>query len=90
MAIWSSGCGRIELNISEDQAAAGYHPGPCDLDIADIRQHPGIAAQLAALDPGLLANVLKEYGAWNSEELAQHEENLSRILWLACADLIDQ
>ena len=32
---------------------------------------------------------LKEYGAWSEEELADHEANLDRILWLACGNILD-
>lgn len=89
MAIWSSGCGRIELEIDLKTAAIGYHPGDCSYDIEYIRSIPEIKKQLMALDPGLLARVLKEYGGWDDQELRQHDKNLGRILWLACADLID-
>lgn len=89
MAIWSSGCGRIELEIDLAIASIGYHPGDCSYDIEYIRFIPEIKKQLMALDSVLLANVLREYGGWDDIELKQHDKNLGRILWLACADLID-
>lgn len=49
-----------------------------------------IAVQLAALDPKALASELQEYGAWDETELADHEQNLQRILWLAAGDIIEQ
>jgi len=33
-----------------------------------------------------LRDELKEYGAWNDEELSEHSDNLKRALWLACLD----
>jgi hypothetical protein len=86
---WSSSCGRIELDISEDQAARGYHSGQCDQDIAALMHNPKIAAQLAALNPAIVAGVLKEYGAWDSAELSDHAANLERILWIACGDIVE-
>jgi hypothetical protein len=37
-----------------------------------------------------LSAELKEYGAWDAEELADHEQNLQRILWLASGDITEQ
>jgi hypothetical protein len=36
------------------------------------------------------AKWLKEFGAWNAEELADHEANVRRVLWQACCDIKDQ
>lgn len=88
--IWESSSGRIALNLSMNEASRGYHSGACDLDIAELRTMAHIDNQLKAIDPVLLISELKEYGAWDSEELANHEDNLDRLLWLACGDLVDQ
>jgi hypothetical protein len=87
--IWSSSCGRIELNLSAEHAARGYHSGQCDLDIMALRILPEISRQLSALDRGLVYECLKEYGAWDYNDLSDHEANLDRLLWIACGDLID-
>jgi hypothetical protein len=84
---FSTGSGRIEIRLSLDDALDGSHSGPCDADIADLRTVPYIAEQLAALDPALLSAELKEWGAWDETERADHDANLSRILWLACGDI---
>ena len=89
MKYWTESSGRLELALSSDQAARGYHSGACDLDIADLMQDPDVSAQLLAFDPLLVAAVLKEYGAWDSLELANHAANLERLLWIACGDLVD-
>ena len=88
--IWSSSSGRIELNLNQEAAARGYHQGPCDDDIAALMHDPAIANQLAALDPAIVASELKECGAWDSTELSNHADNLMRLLWIACGDLVDQ
>ena len=89
--IWfATSSGRIELQLKESDAYTGSHQGSCDDDIAWLRKLPYIAKQLAALDPALLAAELKEYGAWDTAELADHDANLSRILWLACGDICEE
>lgn len=86
---FSTGSGRINLQLTKEQAHTGYHQGSCDEDIAYLRTVPAIRRQLAKIDPATLASELSEYGAWDDDELADHEVNLDRILWLACGDIHD-
>ena len=90
MQYWTDSSGRLKLQLSGDQTARGYHSGPCDLDIQALVQDPDISRQLLAFDPAVVAAALKEYGAWDSQELANHTDNLERLLWIACGDLVDQ
>jgi hypothetical protein len=71
--------GMIELNITRAQAAQGSHSGVCDEDISALRTVPAIRRQLARVDPAVL-----------KRELADHDANLSRLLWLACGDINDR
>lgn len=87
---WCDGSGRINLTLTEDQVRHGYHSGDCDLDIAILKGVPAIQTQLDAIDASILVTVLKEYGAWSKSELQDHEQNLTRILWLACGDIVDK
>ena len=80
---------RFELNITKRDAAIGSHPGPCDADISALRTVPYIRRQLATLDPEALRTELKDYGAWDDTELADHDANLDRILWIACGNITD-
>ena len=36
------------------------------------------------------AAMLRGYGAWDDEDLADHDENLRRLVWLAGCDLSEQ
>lgn len=84
---WTSSSGRIELQITKAQAVIGSHQGQCDQDIAYLRTLPAIRRQLAKVSPEVLAKELRECGAWNKVELADHDQNLSRLLWIACGDI---
>jgi hypothetical protein len=84
---WTEPLGRIELKITKKQAESCSHPGPCDLDVEALMKTPSIARQLKKLDPVIVSAVLKEYGAWNDLELSDHNENLTRLLWVACCDI---
>ena len=87
---FSTSSGRIELQLSMKDAETGSHQGQCDDDVRFLSKLPYIAKQLSAIDPELLRRELKEYGAWDADELADHEQNLQRILWLACCDIREE
>jgi hypothetical protein len=84
---WTESLGRIELQITKKQAQSCSHPGQCDLDVEALMQNPSIARQLKKLDPAIVSAALKEYGAWDDLELSDHNENLTRLLWVACCDI---
>ena len=79
----------IKLNITKSQAAKGCHQGQCDNDIETLSAVPAIKRQIDKLDPGNLSKELKEYGAWDADELKDHEQNKRRILWIACGCIMD-
>jgi hypothetical protein len=84
---WTESLGRIELQITKDQAQSCSHPGQCVQDVEALMKAPSIARQLKKLDPALVAVCLKEYGAWDEIELSNHNDNLTRLLWCACCDI---
>lgn len=89
MEYFTTGSGRIELQINIDDAHTGYHIGQCDSDIDHLLTVDYIRAQLDAINPALLADELRGYGAWDADELENHEQNKARILWIACGDIAD-
>lgn len=86
---WSSSSGKIELNITKRQAAGATHQGQCDTDVMELSQVPTIRRQLNRVDPGALRQELSEYGAWDEVELANHADNIQRLLWLAAGDITE-
>ena len=89
---WSAGSGRpISLRLTLDEAQSCSHPGQCDADIDYLLLSDGISAQVSTWDPETLRAELAEYGAWDwdEEELADHEENTRRMVWLACCDVAE-
>lgn len=86
---YTSGSGRIEIKLTKKQANIGSHSGPCDNDISYLRTLPAIKKQLDKIDAEVLRNELKEFGAWDENELMNHDENLTRILWIACGDIVE-
>jgi hypothetical protein len=81
---------RFVIELTREQAESGSHQGQCDDDIAALLLDPAIDAELARIPAADIADELREYGAWDDEELADHDANLSRVLWLACGNIIEE
>lgn len=81
---------RFEIELTQEQAEQGAHPGPCDDDIADLLTDDGIKAQLDAIPAEDIRLELAEYGAWDDEELDDPAENKARILWIACGNVREE
>lgn len=87
---WTSGSGRIEFQMTLAQARSASHPGPCDDDVMALSQSTPIARQLRKIDPATLRAELSEYGAWDDDELQDHQQNLQRILWIVAGDIVEE
>jgi hypothetical protein len=87
---WYQATGQIEFQMTLEDAESASHQGPCDEDVSALRKVPYIAKQLDDLKPETVRAFLKEYGAWDADELADHETNLDRIVWLAGCDIREE
>lgn len=87
---WQSSSGCIDLQMTLEQAESASHQGRCDDDVEALSRELDIASQLAAVDPDVLRRELKEYGAWDATELADHDQNLQRLVWLAACDIKEE
>ena len=88
---WSTGSGFAELKFDSLEQAQSCAQGGKDAseDVKALRLDPRIAARLEAFDPEDVREILRDYGSWSEEELADHNENLSRLLWVACCDVAE-
>ncbi len=80
---------RLELRITKADAACASHQGQCDGDVAALLERLYIKHQLDRIHPDNIAAELREYGAWDEAELADHAQNRARILWIACGDIVE-
>lgn len=87
--IWENSRGGLILTLTTAEFNAGSHSGACDDDIAALLAMPHIASQMCNWNAAEVAAELKEYGAWDAAELADHGANLARLLWCACSDLAE-
>lgn len=82
---------RFEIAMDMDDALSCSHQGQCDQDVADLLDTSAdINAQLDAIGAEAIRQELKEYGAWDCEELADDAQNRHRIVWCAANDIKDE
>jgi hypothetical protein len=82
---------RFELLLTLPDAHAVSMSGRDASQAVDaVMRYKYVRDQLDALDPAALAAELREYGAWDDEELADHEANLSRIVWIAGGNIREE
>ena len=86
---WSGNYG-IEIEMTRTQAQSCTHPGPCDNDVLLLSQMPEIAAQTKEWNPHKLVLELRGYGTWSDSELADHKQNIQRMLWMAAEGIADE
>ena len=85
---WCSSRAQFELQLSLEDAQSASQPGKdADEDVRALIALPYVAEQLERIDAALLASELEEHGAWDAEELADHEANLRRLVWIASCDI---
>ena len=78
------------ITISKNLAKIGSHQGDCAKDIQRISELSEIKRQLNKINAEELKKELSEYGAWDDEQLSDHAENIQRILWIACGNIIEE
>lgn len=73
---------RFEIELTKEQVLACSHQGECYYDCKDVLGELNLE-----IDPSLVRDELKEYGAWSDEELSDDNENLIKAVWIAAGDI---
>lgn len=81
---------RFAIQMTKDQALNVSHSGSCDSDVAYLLQDKKIIRQLKKISDDDLRAELKEYGAWDTEELNNRSDNEARIVWIAGGNIADE
>jgi len=81
---------RFTIKMTKEQAFNTAHQGDCYDAACRLLKAPAIRRQLAKIPAELIAAELKEYGGWSKNELKNHDENLSRIVWIAAGNIKEE
>lgn len=77
---------RFELELPAAAVADCSHQGQCDDDVSYWVEK----VDFSAISQADIRAELAEYGAWDENELADHEENCKRILWIAAGNIQEE
>lgn len=87
MKLWFTG-NYLEFQIEKDHveniAISGCDGLPL---VTNAMKDKELKKELMSLDKQAIVNELSEYGAWDNEELLDHESNIIKLLWLAAWDI---
>lgn len=78
------------IHMTEEQALSASHPGACDSEVEELVNNPKISKELDQIDPIEIEATLREYGAWDYDELQDREANRRRIIWIAAGDIREE
>jgi len=82
---------RFTLCMTKNDARACSHQEQCDGDVEDYLRHcKAINRQLGKIGPDGIRAELEEYGAWDTEELADDNANRKRIVWIAAGNIMEE
>lgn len=80
----------FEIEIPEYMIDGTPQSGNCDNAIAEWLEESFIQNQLISIGNEKISSELKEYGAWDDEELKDFEENKMRIMWIAIGNIWEE
>lgn len=81
---------RFEISMTLNEAHQASHPGDCEADVIDLLKTAKIKRQLRKISDADLRDELREYGAWQDEELQDREANEMRIVWIAAGNIVGE
>ena len=88
--LWNSTNYGNDLKLTRRDAEACSASGDNEAAVNEVIVKPYVKKQLATIDPEQLKKELKDYGAWDETELANHQDNLQRWLWISAGDCIER
>lgn len=77
------------LNITKAVANECSRSGNNEYSVNYYMSLPKYRKQLLKLDKEEVRQELNDLGAWEDDELENHEDNLQRLFWLACGNISD-
>jgi hypothetical protein len=76
---------RFTLDLPDECVRDCSHQSPCDDDVAFW------AGKLdCPIEPETIAQELKDYGAWDADDLADHDANWRRVVWIAACNVREE
>lgn len=79
-----------DLSLTSRDVNLIAQSGRNDDAVAFVKSKRYVKRQLKQIDPVSLSKELREHGAWDDEQLQDHEENLTRWIWMSAWDISER
>lgn len=86
-ALYWASFNHFELRLPGAAVMGCSHSGQCDADVAHYAPQTERPARCTAQ---ALRDELREYGAWDDNELQDDTANWQRIIWIAAGNIADE
>ena len=80
---------RFKIKMTLKQAKSVSHQGECLPDVLELLKNKEYMQQFKKIRLSDIAAELKEYGAWDEEELNNIVDNQQRITWIAGCGIME-
>lgn len=87
---WSDSSGVLTLSFTRAQVYSVPCQGSADEAVHRLSLMPSILIQFAFISDSSMRSILRPYGAWDDSELEDRQDNIHRLLWLACLDIQEE
>ena len=77
------------LNITKVVANECSKSGDNEYSVNYYMNLPKYKKQLLKLDKEQVRKELNDLGAWDDDELENHNDNLQRLFWLSCGNIVE-
>lgn len=77
------------LNITKAVANECSRSGNNEYSVNYYMNLPKYKNQLIKLDKEQVIKELNDLGAWDNDELKSHSDNLQRLFWISCSNIVD-
>lgn len=88
--LWNSSNYGNDLKLTRQDAMNCSVSGDNEPSVKIVMDKPYVKSQLQNLDKEKLKRELKEYGAWDDNQLNDHSENLMRWVWISASDISER
>ena len=77
------------LNITKSVANECSQSGDNEYSVNYYMNLPKYKKQLLKLDKEQVRKELNDLGAWDDNELENHNDNLQRLFWISCSNIVE-
>jgi hypothetical protein len=77
------------LNITKKVALECSRSGDNEYSVNYYMNQSKYKKQLDKLNPIQVRQELNDLGAWDDDELSNHADNLQRLFWVSCGNIVD-